>query len=530
LAAVSGVSPRFRGKTSLVSRPSGVGTTFASWVVVQTAVEGFLVARRYALGRKIGSGGMGTVWLAHDQSLDRVCALKILDPDKAESDEVRKRFLREARATAQIRSPHVVEVFEHGLWDGLPFIVMELLEGEELAKRLDRVDVLDPDSAYSVVAQVARALAHAHALGIVHRDLKPENVFLVPADGGEIVKVLDFGIAHHALYSPRDRATQAGAVFGTPCYMSPEQALGNGTDWRSDLWALGVVAFECLTGKLPFFHDALGGLLTQILHEPIPPIRGYNPALPVAVEAWWQRASAREPERRFQTAAELSDELARALGVSEPLTVPNLEPCSEAHRIDAMAFDDASQSAAEFAVRLGSDAPVAMDTGEIITQFRRKVRRRSVWRWGAVVAVVSGLVGLGVWLRGRVPDLYFAPRADVPALVEPAPARPGPSVAVPSSIPPPPTVSQEPASESPLPESSPPDLSSLPESESSQPDLSSLQTVEPPPRAPPRAFVPRTQRAVPKSSFDRVPQRYRPWPKPEPPAEPPPKTTRDYGI
>jgi serine/threonine protein kinase len=507
---------------------------------VESAVEGFLVARRYALGRKIGSGGMGTVWLAHDQSLDRVCALKILDPDKAESDEVRKRFLREARATAQIRSPHVVEVFEHGLWDGLPFIVMELLEGEALSTRLDRVRVLDPESAYSVVAQVARGLARAHALGIVHRDLKPENMFLARADGGEIVKLLDFGIAHHALYSPRDRATQAGSVFGTPCYMSPEQALGNATDWRSDLWTLGVVTYECLTGKLPFFHEALGGLLTQILHEPIPPIRKHNPALPEAVEAWWQRATAREPERRFQTAAELSDELGRALGVSEPLEVPRLVPCSEAHHIDAMAFDDPSQSAVEFAVHLASDAPVAMNTGEIITQFRRKVQRRSVWVWGALLAVVSGLAGLGVWLREHVTDVPFGPPQYVRELVAPDRTLPAPSLAVPSSVSPPPIVSPQssvsesppvsspPASRPPLPVLKPPPLPApepppLPAVEPPPLDLSSLPTV-----SPPRVYTPRPQRAAPKSSFDRVPPRIKSWPKREPSSEPPP--TRDYGI
>ena len=243
---------------------------------------------------------MGTVWLAHDQSLDRVCALKIVDPDKASSEEVRKRFLREARATAQIRSVHVVEVFEHGVWDGLPFIVMELLDGEDLGARLDRLGAFEPEAAYRIVAQIARGLGRAHALGIVHRDLKPENVFLVPRDGEEIAKVLDFGIAHHAIYSPLDKATQAGAVMGTPCYMSPEQALGEPIDWRADLWALGVLAFQCLTGKLPFWHEAIGGLLTQILYEPLPSIREANPALPKAIEDFWHRAAERDPGKRFQ--------------------------------------------------------------------------------------------------------------------------------------------------------------------------------------------------------------------------------------
>jgi serine/threonine-protein kinase len=390
---------------------------------VEFAVDGFVVARRYALGRKIGSGGMGTVWLAHDQLLDRVCALKIVDPEKANSLEVRKRFLREARATAQIRSLHVVEVFEHGVWDGLPFIVMELLDGEELGARLDRLGVLEPEVAYRIIAQIARGLASAHALGIVHRDLKPENVFLVPRDGEEIVKVLDFGIAHHVVYSPRDKATQAGAVMGTPCYMSPEQALGEPTDWRADLWALGVLVFQCLTGKLPFFHDAIGGLLTQILYEPIPSIRKENPALPKAVEDFWHRAAERDPAKRFQSAAEMSDALADALGVKERLAVPALVPCSEALNIDLGDIEDISTSGVEFAARMGSDAPVALATGDIVTQFRRKVRRRSAWRWGMAGAVASAVLVLGGWFHANFAHFLDTSARNAQGLLPPEPVQ-----------------------------------------------------------------------------------------------------------
>jgi serine/threonine-protein kinase len=389
---------------------------------VEFATEGFLVAGRYALGRKIGSGGMGAVWLAHDQKLDRLCALKIVDPDKANNDEIRKRFFREARATAQIQSAHVVEVFEYGIWDGIPFIVMELLDGEELGARLERLGVLDFESAHRIIAQVARGLARAHALGIVHRDLKPENVFLVQADGDEIVKLFDFGIAHHVVYSPRDHATKAGAVMGTPCFMSPEQALGEPTDWRSDLWALGVLGFQCLTGKLPFLHDALGGLLSQILYEPIPSIRAANPALSPRVEAWWRRASERDRERRFQDAAELSDALADALGLRTRLAVPKLVPNSEALTVDPVDFEDASGSAVEFAERMGSDAPVALDTGELITRFRRKVRRRSAWVWGLIAAVLSALFGAGVWFRERLVPPRAVSRFDAHGLLPPRPA------------------------------------------------------------------------------------------------------------
>jgi serine/threonine protein kinase len=358
---------------------------------VEFALEGSLVAQRYILTRKIGSGGMGSVWLAHDKSLDRLCAIKLLDPDKLRDREVLTRFGREAMTTAQIRSVNVVEVFEHGIWDGVPFIVMEFLEGEDLGAELDRSGKLRLHEAYSIVAQVARGLVRAHALGIVHRDLKPENIFLVPEDGKTIVKVLDFGIAHHDTYSPRDHATQAGAIMGTPCYMSPEQALGEPTDWRSDLWTLGVLCFQCLTGHLPFTHDALGGLMVLILQAPIPKIRDSNPDLPKALEAWWQRAAERDPERRFQSAGELSDALGVALGIDERLNVPSTPPCS-VHL--SSANDDPwsapSDSAIEVVVRMTSDAPVARTTADVVSRFRSRWRRPTLWLWGAL-AIGSSL-------------------------------------------------------------------------------------------------------------------------------------------
>jgi serine/threonine-protein kinase len=214
--------------------------------------------------------------------------------------------------------------------------------------------------------------------------------------------------------------------------MSPEQALGEPTDWRSDLWALAVLAFQCLTGKLPFFHEALGGLLTQILHEPIPSIREANPQLPKAVEDWWHRAAEREPARRFQTAHEMSDALAAALGVSERLAVPELVPCSEALSVDLSDVEEASGSAAEFVARLGSDAPVAMNTGELVTRFRRRVRSRSAWTWGVALAGLSALVALG-WFA-QTTSLFRAPTspavlAPAPAMVAPAPPAPRPTVA-----------------------------------------------------------------------------------------------------
>jgi serine/threonine-protein kinase len=269
---------------------------------------------------------MGSVWLAYDLSLDTRCAVKLVDDDKAASEEVRVRFHREAKAAAQLRSPHVVDVFDHGEWSGIPYIAMEFLDGEDLGARLTRLGRLDPGSTYRVIAHVARALTRAHALGIVHRDLKPENVFLVRGDDEEIAKVLDFGIAKHDAYSLQDKATKTGSFLGTPYYVSPEQARGKSTDFRSDLWSLAVIAFECITGRPPFQAEALGELMGQILYEDPPKPTERAPGVSPAVDAWWERAAQRDREQRFQSAKELADALGRALGVTRMVVVPSIPP------------------------------------------------------------------------------------------------------------------------------------------------------------------------------------------------------------
>ncbi len=292
---------------------------------MQPLAPGIVIAERYRLERKLGAGGMGSVWMATDMSLSSTCAIKLVDPDKVGNEEVRVRFQREARAAAQIRSANVVDVFDHGLWLDMPFIVMEHLEGEDLGARLDRKGRLDLRETYDIVSQVSRALVRAHAMGIVHRDLKPENIFLVPGDDHEVAKVLDFGIAKLDQYSLRDKTTKTGSFMGTPYYMSPEQARGKNIDWRSDLWALGVIVFQCLTGKPPFESEALGDLMGMILYDPIPKITERDSSLPPELETFWTRAINRDRELRFQSAKELSDALAET-AMLERREVPTLPP------------------------------------------------------------------------------------------------------------------------------------------------------------------------------------------------------------
>ena len=293
---------------------------------MEAAAAGSIIANRYRLLRKLGAGGMGSVWLAHDISLDSHCAIKLVDPEKAADEEVRVRFEREAKAAAQIRGTNVVDIFDHGIFDGIPFIAMEYLEGEDLGARLERVGKLDLDQTYQIIGQVARALVRAHAAGIVHRDLKPENIFLVPGDDSEVAKVLDFGIAKHEQYSLAGKTTKTGSFMGTPYYMSPEQARGKAIDWRSDLWALGVIVFQCLTGRPPFESEALGELMGMILYDPIPKITERNPLLPASLDAWWSKAVAREREQRFQSAKDFAEAFAEAIVATRRWAVPSVLP------------------------------------------------------------------------------------------------------------------------------------------------------------------------------------------------------------
>src|SRR5690349_1329815 len=211
---------------------------------------GRVIAGRYRLVSQLGRGGMGSVFRAEHMALSSPVAIKLIDPEIARRPEMLERFQREAQSSAALRSPHVVQILDHGVDQGVPYIAMELLEGESLAERLVRVGKLSPEETARIMTHVARAIGRAHERGIVHRDLKPDNVFLVRNDDEEIAKVLDFGIAKATMNSfDVTTGTRTGAMLGTPYYMSPEQVEGSKSiDHRADLWALAVITFECITG------------------------------------------------------------------------------------------------------------------------------------------------------------------------------------------------------------------------------------------------------------------------------------------
>jgi len=284
------------------------------------SADGELVAGKYELVRLIGRGGMGSVWEGRHVTLGTRVACKFIDADFAsKSPEARTRFRNEARAAASLRSKHVVEVYDYGVMgDGRPYIVMEFLAGESLADRLERVGRLPLAVTARIVHQVGRALQKAHAAGIVHRDLKPDNIFLMwdEEDERDQVKVVDFGIAKFTDERVNvSHATQTGSVVGTPFFMSPEQARGiDVIDLRSDLWALGVVTFQCMTGQLPFHSEAVGDLLIKICTGEIPVPSHVAPDLPLSMDAWMARALERDRDVRFQSAREMTEALAEAIG------------------------------------------------------------------------------------------------------------------------------------------------------------------------------------------------------------------------
>jgi serine/threonine protein kinase len=290
---------------------------------------GDIVHGRYRVDYELGRGGMGVVLQAHDQMLDRDVALKVVLPRMLRSPEAIERFGNEARSLAQLESRHVVRVMDFGAISsppasaGLPFMVLELLRGEDLFNVAAREGGIAPARVVRYALQACSGLAAAHAQGIIHRDLKPENLFLaVEGDGSECLKVLDFGIAR----SHSRRALTRGHIgVGSPGYMSPEQVEGTGhVDPRSDIWGLGVVMYELLAHRPAFFGDNPQSLCLQILTAKVAPLSELKPNLPPALVYIVERCMAREPEHRFADVAELAEALA-------PLDV--WSPASDAEQI-----------------------------------------------------------------------------------------------------------------------------------------------------------------------------------------------------
>ncbi|APR77188.1 Serine/threonine-protein kinase pkn3 [Minicystis rosea] len=275
---------------------------------------GDVLAGKYRVERILGKGGMGMVVAAMHLSLEKRVALKLLLPELMQTPELVARFAREAKAASRIEGEHVAKVLDTGHFEnGVPFMVMEYLEGSDLAQLIKQRGALPPADAIEYVLQACEAIAEAHVAGIVHRDLKPANLFLTRrADGSPCVKVLDFGISKIALASDQGQGmTQTSAMMGSPNYMAPEQLKSaRNVDARTDIWSLGIILQELLTGEVAFKADTVPELYISILQAPPIPLRSRRPDAPPAMEAVIMRCLEKEPARRFASVSELAQALA----------------------------------------------------------------------------------------------------------------------------------------------------------------------------------------------------------------------------
>jgi tRNA A-37 threonylcarbamoyl transferase component Bud32 len=317
-------------------------------------VEGTQVGG-YKVLHRIGEGGMGSVWLAEHAMLGRRAAIKMLHPEFSNRREIVTRFFNEARAATAIADPGIVQIFDFGHHvDGSAYIVMELLDGEPLDKRVARLGTLGVPDALRIMRQVASTLGAAHARGIVHRDLKPENIYLVrdpEVASGERAKVLDFGIAKLATDQGGVK-THTQAVMGTPAYMSPEQCRGAGhVDQRSDVYALGCVLFRLLCGKPPFDAEGIGEIIVMHMREPPAVPSSLRPGIPAEVDQLVLRCLAKDPAQRFSSGAELAIAIGALTGSS-----PHV-PAASGHYAAASAPTTLSSATGVSAQATGPGAP-----------------------------------------------------------------------------------------------------------------------------------------------------------------------------
>lgn len=297
---------------------------------------GCVIDERYVVEAVLGKGGMGVVYRARHQVIDRLLAIKILLPNLASDPEVTERFVTEARSASAIGNQHIVDITDFGqLPDGSTYFVMEYLEGWPLSRVVREQAPLDEARVLRIGQQIARALSAAHAVQIVHRDLKPDNIFLLSGElGPDYVKVLDFGIAKVA--RGQNKITRAGTIFGTPHYMSPEQASGSEVSHQSDIYSFGILLYEMATREVPFDAESPMGLLTQHLFTAPPPPSSINPEISAGLEAVILKCLAKEPEHRFVSMSAVALELEFVEKGVAPTCLDELRQAPERFKVDPL--------------------------------------------------------------------------------------------------------------------------------------------------------------------------------------------------
>jgi eukaryotic-like serine/threonine-protein kinase len=315
-----------------------------------SSMIGTVLSGRYRLEAKLGSGGMSTVYLASDETLDRPVAVKVMHREMSEQEDQLQRFRQEARAVAKLSHPNVVSVIDAGEDGGYPYIVFEYVKGETLKQRIARVGALDTQDAIAYAIEVGRGLGVAHARNMVHRDIKPQNV-LIDEEGR--AKLTDFGISRQL---EQDGVTATGRVLGTTDYVAPEQAMGRDVDPRSDVYSLGVVLYEMLVGQVPFHADSQVGVAMKHVNEELPDVQRRRPEASAAVALVVERSTAKNPAERYQSIGEMIDDLETALEVE--------------------------------AARAGSTTGEATSVLDAVPPPQRKLSGRARWSWAAIVVLL----------------------------------------------------------------------------------------------------------------------------------------------
>jgi serine/threonine protein kinase len=404
--------------------------------------EGGLIAGRYRLDALLGEGGMGEVWAATHTVTRRAVALKFLKPSVRDKGGLRQRFLREASTASALKHPHVVEVLDvFDFEERAPVLVMELLEGETLGTKLARDGRLCLEETAALLLPVCSAVGTAHALGIIHRDLKPENIFLARVEDQTRVKVLDFGIAkltaEHYLEGGRSALiTDTGSMLGTPCYMAPEQAMGEtSADYRADIWSLGVILYECLSGTRPIEGENLPQVVARLVSAGIIPLERLAPDLPHQVTALVTQMLSRERTRRPRSLEEISQVLGyyttfRAPGfgapsVEAPPSVPQSGPRETLRpRARLVASRDADPQGATMLSTPPVGSSVAIESTPTPARPRRTLQ--AILALVAIVLATLGLSSLGVFGSSERASRNEPSAASVPVVV----AAPAPELAL----------------------------------------------------------------------------------------------------
>jgi serine/threonine-protein kinase len=397
--------------------------------------EGTVLAGKYRVDRILGEGGMGVVVAATDIQLERRVAIKFLLPDYAKHHEATERFLREARAAVKIQSEHVARVIDVGTMEsGAPYMVMEYLEGRDLAALIDDRRQIPVEEAIAYVLEACDAIAEAHSVGIVHRDLKPANLFLTKQPDGSVrIKVLDFGISKALMTAGTGidpSLTRTSSMMGSPLYMSPEQMKSaKNVDPRTDVWALGVIAYELLTGEPPFYAESIPELSAKVLLEEPKPIRSYRPDVPEALEAVVKHALAKDTAARFSTVADLAGALS-SFGPAR--TRANVERAARVLKVSGMS-SATSQPGSLPAATAGAYARTAAawtDSAGGGAAPRQRGKLSGPMIGGAIALGVALLGGVVFALSSRTPAPASPAAAVAPAPVA-APAAPAPAPAKP---------------------------------------------------------------------------------------------------